>query len=189
MPGGGATFKVSVASVVKWSQRHWASFMGEPLTAKELLRLAGIVPGGAVHWDDLLLVQEKGPGVYIVEVIDPAHAPDDLSKSERARWVDGQQIVYIGRASPRQRRGLRFRLREFSKRGRKHSGGKTIFALRGGMVVTWARIDDYALAEVRLLEIFEDAAGQLPFGNLKAPLGMRKRGAHSRPRHRPRIPI
>ncbi|MBP0444848.1 GIY-YIG nuclease family protein [Roseomonas sp. SSH11] len=113
-----------------------------------LFAQAGLAPCSEVGWGQL--VQERGPGVYIITA-DPAPR-------------DGQPVVYIGRA-----KSLSRRLRQFYRHrygaSSPHRGGQEILKLDGQRVVHWARAEVYAEAERLMLEAFRDATGIWPYGN------------------------
>lgn len=86
-------------------------------------------------------------------------------------WVDGSDIVYVGRTD----RTLAKRLKEFSRFGSgqpvAHWGGRLIWQLPNvsGLSVGWRALDA-GLAipeESALLEEFIEDHGRLPFANLK----------------------
>ncbi|MFD1722875.1 hypothetical protein [Amnibacterium endophyticum] len=103
---------------------------------------------------------------------DPAIAPEAL---ERA-WVDGPEVVYIGKATRGSagRRGLEKRLDEYRRFGAGepvgHWGGRAIWQLadRDELLVAWnATEEDAAAVESRMLGDFRDRYGVLPFANLR----------------------
>lgn len=135
------------------------------LAVDQLFRGASIAFCGPVPWGTA--IPERGPGVYVVALADGTTCgprPGDLGEEELARWVAGEQVVYIGRS-----KHLRRRLGEFyrHKHGdrRPHRGGQGIKLLALPLQVYWAAAKDYPGAEQRLLDIFRAHAGCYPFGN------------------------
>lgn len=146
---------------------------GVPLAA-----LAGQVP------DD--------PGVYVVTWPHPAECLAFLHASpagrfkgkdpsvpvERlaAKWVEGESVIYIGKAAARRTRrgGLAARLDEYRRFGAgepaAHWGGRFIWQIERSheLIVWWRTVDSPALEERRMLAEFMTAHnGRLPFANLR----------------------
>lgn len=131
------------------------------------------------------------PGVYaVVRCTD--EAPRFSSQSEAGRfkgkdpsvgaevlqkkWVDGPQVLYIGRAGAgaTNRWGLRGRLGELQQfaagRPKRHWGGRYVWQLedRDELLVAWnVTEEDAAVVESRMLRDFVDRYGVLPFANLR----------------------
>lgn len=103
---------------------------------------------------------------------DPSVSVDVLA----AKWVDGSQVLYIGKATRASAgpRGLRRRLDEYRRFGAGqpvgHWGGRYIWQLADSadLVVAWnATHEDAATVESRMLRDFVDRYGVLPFANLR----------------------
>ena len=103
---------------------------------------------------------------------DPAVAVEVLEK----RWVDGPEVLYIGKATTGSagRRGLQKRLEEYRRHGAgepvAHWGGRYVWQLedRDELLVAWNPTDeDAAAVESRMLGDFVDRYGVLPFANLR----------------------
>ena len=103
---------------------------------------------------------------------DPTVAPAVLER----KWVDGAEVLYIGRATagPAGRRGLRRRLDEYRRYGAgepvAHSGGRFVWQLedRDDVLVAWNATEEApALVEARMLRDFEHHYGRRPFANLR----------------------
>ncbi len=151
--------------------------------------------GGFVGFVPLVAVQPSdvptAPGVYAVirattaspvfldasaagrfKGKDPSAPADVLAR----KWVDGADVLYIGKATPGSagRRGLRRRLDEFRRFGAGepvgHWGGRYIWQLadRDELLVAWNATDEDASAvESRMLRDFIAHYGALPFANLR----------------------
>ncbi|GAA4742345.1 hypothetical protein GCM10025783_12150 [Amnibacterium soli] len=103
---------------------------------------------------------------------DPAVAVEVLEK----RWVDGPEVLYIGKATTGSagRRGLQKRLEEYRRHGAgepvAHWGGRYVWQLEDcdELLVAWNPTDeDAAAVESRMLGDFVDRYGVLPFANLR----------------------
>jgi hypothetical protein len=103
---------------------------------------------------------------------DPAVGVEVLAK----RWVEGPEVLYIGKASAGAagRRGLRKRLEEYRRHGAGepvgHWGGRYVWQLedRDDLLVAWNPThEDAAVVESRMLGDFIDRYGRLPFANLR----------------------
>ncbi|MGN6743557.1 MAG: hypothetical protein ACTHJL_09710 [Amnibacterium sp.] len=103
---------------------------------------------------------------------DPSVAPDVLA----AKWVEGPEVIYVGKATPGSagRRGLQKRLDEYRRFGAGepigHWGGRYVWQLedRDRLLVAWnATHEDAATVESRMLGDFVDRYGRLPFANLR----------------------
>jgi len=104
---------------------------------------------------------------------DPAVAVDVLAK----QWVEGPQVLYIGKATlgSAGRRGLQKRIDEYRRHGAGepvgHWGGRYIWQLedRDDLLVAWNPVqEDAAAVESRMLRDFKARYGALPFANLRA---------------------
>jgi hypothetical protein len=122
--------------------------MTEPITPTHLFAVCGAVPCGPFEWGEKVL--EQGSGVYIITV-----PPDPLL---------GRHVVYIGRAKRLDRRLRQFYRHKYGASA-PHRGGQEILNLEGPMSVCWAKIEDYANAEHRMLQWFHDKTGAWPYGN------------------------
>lgn len=101
---------------------------------------------------------------------DPAVGVEKLA----AKWVDGAEIVYIGKADTGAANvhGLRGRLVQYARHGlggTSHHGGRYIWQLKdhANLVVGWQCSAQPRTAEQALLAEFEALYGALPFANLK----------------------
>lgn len=103
---------------------------------------------------------------------DPSVSADLLAK----HWVDGPEVLYIGKATRGSagRRGLQKRVEEYRRHGAgepvAHWGGRFIWQLedRDELLVAWNVTDeDAAVVESRMLGDFVDRYGVLPFANLR----------------------
>lgn len=99
---------------------------------------------------------------------DPAVGVSALAK----RWVDGPEVLYVGKATARG--GLRKRVDEYRRHGAgepvAHSGGRTVWQLedRDELLVAWNATDeDPAVVESRMIGDFVDRYGVPPFANLR----------------------
>lgn len=102
---------------------------------------------------------------------DPAVTVDLLE----AAWVDGAEILYIGKASAGSngRRGLRTRLDEYRRYGTGqpvgHRGGRFVWQLEDSvsLLVAWRLTpdEDPAAAEARMIKEFNEIYGKRPFAN------------------------
>jgi hypothetical protein len=101
---------------------------------------------------------------------DPTVAEDAL----RANWVEGAEVVYIGRTDE-----LRRRLRQFADFGAGkpvgHWGGRLVWQLAESknLLVAWKETpgDDPVAAEAALIAAFRDRYGKPPFANEPDRLG------------------
>lgn len=103
---------------------------------------------------------------------DPSIPPDALAR----KWVEGPEVVYIGKATvgTSGRRGLRKRLDEYRRFGAGepvgHWGGRFVWQLEDSvdLLVAWnATEEDASQVESRMLGDFVDRYSMLPFANLR----------------------
>jgi hypothetical protein len=145
----------------------------------------GFVSFGALRKSELHSIPQL-PGTYVV--IAPADSPVFLETSRgghfkgkdpvvtldaiQAKWVEGAEVVYIGKAENLQRR-----VKEFCRFGAGdpigHWGGRYLWQVEGSddWLVGWKRCMEGETAlgcEAALLEEFTQAhGGRLPFANLR----------------------
>jgi hypothetical protein len=103
---------------------------------------------------------------------DPSLPPEPLL----AEWVDGADILYIGKAGPGSKgnRGLRRQIQEFLDFGKGkppgHWDGRHIWQLThtDALIIAWKELPAEELnnAEARYHAEFVEAHGKLPFANL-----------------------
>lgn len=138
------------------------------------LLLRGPVPWGAA-------VAEPDAGVYVVARVDnplggclpctvpfidpvPPHRVLDL-EYEQWRWLPSEPIIYIGKTD----RPICERLAEFRRHRcgdlSPHAGGQVIKLLHCDLWVYWSRSPTPYDTEQRMLCIFKEQAGQVPFAN------------------------
>jgi hypothetical protein len=90
----------------------------------------------------------------------------DVDRLE-AKWLDGQEIVYIGSAEPTD--GLRGRLGGFSRQSSSHTGGRALWQLSDAaeLVVAWAETPDHSAVAVEksFLNAYKSAFDQYPYAN------------------------
>lgn len=103
---------------------------------------------------------------------DPTLKPEAL----KAEWVDGADILYVGKAGPGSKgnRGLRRQIQEFVDFGTGkppgHWDGRLIWQLAaaGSLIVAWKElpVDQLNQAEAACHAAFVGEFGRLPFANL-----------------------
>ncbi|QCP00334.1 hypothetical protein FCN77_24800 [Arthrobacter sp. 24S4-2] len=103
---------------------------------------------------------------------------DPTLKTEQldAEWVDGADVLYVGKAGPGSKgnRGLRRQIQEFADFGRGrppgHWDGRLIWQLAaaGSLVVAWKElpVEQLNAAEAGYHADFRGEFGRLPFANL-----------------------
>jgi predicted RNase H-like HicB family nuclease len=147
----------------------------------------GFVTFGELRGDAINDIPECG-GVYVV-LYEGEHRPNFLDASVGGwfkgknpsvdknllvkKWVDGTNVVYIGKASSTV--GLRKRLKQYRDfgDGRRvgHKGGRYIWQIEGcdDLIVAWKCATEVTAEqlEAQLQNEFCDLYGQLPFANLK----------------------
>lgn len=127
------------------------------------------MPQGPVVWKTPVV--EPRPGVYVIALTEDAseEAVDvevlPLPLADGKRWIAGQPVIYIGRAT----RSLHVRLGQFyrHKYGKKapHRGGQAVIPLKCPLWVHWATTDDPIGAEAAMIEAFRQRVGKLPYAN------------------------
>ncbi|QDY89842.1 hypothetical protein E7Y32_06115 [Arthrobacter sp. UKPF54-2] len=103
---------------------------------------------------------------------DPSLKPEALD----AEWVDGADVLYVGKAGPGSKgnRGLRRQIQEFVDFGRGkppgHWDGRLIWQLAAAnkLVIAWKElpVEQLAAAEAGYHAAFVEEYGRLPFANL-----------------------
>lgn len=91
-----------------------------------------------------------------------------------AKWVDGAEVLYIGKADAGTAagHGLRGRLRQYARHGAggtSHHGGRYIWQLQdaAALLVAWKPAPDPRGEENAMLAEFETLHHALPFANLR----------------------
>jgi hypothetical protein len=133
------------------------------LHVKDLFEKASIAMCGPIPW--LTPVAESASGIYVIALVEPlAVSIETLPEPERSRWISGQEIIYIGRATSIRRRIGQFYKHEYGRRS-PHRGGQAIKLLVDPMQVYWGTALDCAIAEHSMIEAFRSEVGALPFAN------------------------
>jgi hypothetical protein len=165
------------------------STFAQPWTREALIEghFVGFLPFSALDLSDIPTL----PGVYavlrtsdalptFVETSPAGHFkgkdPSASIETLAAKWVDGPQVLYIGKATSGSagRRGLQKRLDDFRRFGAgeavNHPGGKYLWQLadKDQLLVAWnATYEDAATVESRMLGDFVARYGVVPFANLR----------------------
>jgi hypothetical protein len=169
------------------------------------LSRAGLQAAGFTGFTPLATVDTlipRAPGVYVI--LQPEHLhPVFLNRSIAghfkckdptvdvstltAKWVNGAELIYVGKADARKRGGgLRERVREYQRYGAGepigHTGGAYIWQLAdsANLLVAWRATspsEDPSASEAAIISAFHREHGALPFAN-------RKRGHHPSEHHR-----
>jgi hypothetical protein len=140
------------------------------MTVADVFAAAGLVPRGPQAWNTP--IEQHGPGVYVIALVqgaaEAASAAVDvaaLPAAEQARWIVGQPVIYIGRAT----RSIRGRLAQFYRhtygKSTPHRGGQAVLLLQCPRWVYWAATDSPIKAERAMTAEFRKRVGRLPFGN------------------------
>ena len=145
------------------------------VTINELCKNINIVPTyGGVYVvlrtkENKPVFLEKGTGGFF-KGKDPNVAISDLED----KWIEGTNIIYIGKANGSKKRGLRKRLYEYMCFGQGedvgHYGGRYIWQLEDAsdLVVCWKQVDsDTEQVEKQMILTFEEEYGKYPFANLR----------------------
>ncbi|KQN90846.1 hypothetical protein [Arthrobacter sp. Leaf69] len=103
---------------------------------------------------------------------DPTLKPEALT----AEWVDGAEVLYVGKAGPGSKgnRGLRRQIQEFVDFGKGkppgHWDGRLIWQLAavGNLIIAWKMLpaEELSAAEAGYHAGFVEEYGRLPFANL-----------------------
>jgi hypothetical protein len=101
---------------------------------------------------------------------DASVAVDVLEK----KWVAEPEVLFIGKATPGTRKGLKERIEAYRRHGAGqksvHTGGRYVWQLedRDDLLVAWnVTHEDATVVETRMLGDFKSRYGALPFANLK----------------------
>lgn len=145
-------------------------------TGLEPVGLSGFIPFEKIRVPRVLALP-RGNGIYVV--IRPGEGaptilPESLAKggwynvTELAeRWVAESPVLYIGKADGR--RGTHQRLKQYSRRGSSHTGGRAIWQLADEDEVLVGRAETPGelgrAVEKRWIARFEETYGQRPFAN------------------------
>lgn len=143
--------------------------LNKAIRVSDVFGAAGLLAHSPVAWGKT--VPESRSGVYVVALVEtldqacPSVDVQSLPSLERRRWLDGQPVVYIGRAT----RSLQNRLAQFyrHKYGKRapHRGGQAIKLLDCNLWVYWATTDDPVEAEAAMIAAFRLEVGALPYAN------------------------
>ena len=165
------------------------STYAQPWTREALVEghFVGFLPFSALSLSDVPAL----PGVYAVlrtsealpRFVEQSPAgrlkgkdPSASIETLAAKWVDGPQVLYIGKATTGSagRRGLQKRLDDFRRFGAgeavNHPGGRYLWQLadKDELLVAWnATYEDAATVESRMLGDFVNRYDALPFANLR----------------------
>lgn len=140
------------------------------MTVAELFAASGLVPQGPKRWREPL--EEPRPGVYVVALVpgaaDAAPATFDVTSlppAELKRWMIGEPVIYVGRATS----SLRGRLEQFYRHtygeSAPHRGGQAVLLLTCPLWVYWSTTDSPIKAERMMIEEFCKRVGRLPYAN------------------------
>jgi hypothetical protein len=151
---------------------------------------------GFVPFPEVADLVGAGPGVYVVvrpvsstPIFTAASAGSHIKGADssypleavRANWIDGETLVYIGKADVRKstRNGLAKRLDEYRRFGlgesARHGGGRLIWQLEdhGQLLIGWRGVPNDTRADRveddLLLDFMADHAGRMPFANIRPP--------------------
>lgn len=133
------------------------------LSVSELFQRTSLEMRGPVPWGDP--VTETSSGVYVIALVDPtANFAEKLSETELTRWNEGEEIIYIGKATKLRRRISQFYRHKYG-RSSPHRGGQDILLLTPSFQIYWATAPDCAAAEHAMIDAFQQQIRALPFGN------------------------
>jgi len=133
------------------------------ISVNDLFDIAAIEMQGPVPWRTP--VSETRSGVYVISLTNPsAVSLDRLGELDRPRWIAGQSVVYIGRATSLTKRLGQFYRHQYGRKA-PHRGGQAILLLDGDLQVHWGCVEDFAAAEDRMIESFRARVDALPFAN------------------------
>jgi len=120
----------------------------------------------------------KGRGVYAVlreQLQRPTFLGTNVISRRKAydvdrlnsKWLDGQTVVYIGKAAPLD--GIYGRLGAFSRQSSSHTGGRALWQLSDARLLTvaWVETLDHGAdtVETSYLRAFKELHGRYPFAN------------------------
>jgi hypothetical protein len=160
-----------------------------PIT-KESLKQDGFTGFRPLADLDINRIPQK-PGIFVV-LRPEGFQPQFLAKSTAgifkkkdptlkaealdAEWVDGADVLYVGKAGPGSKgnRGLRRQIQEFVHFGKGkppgHWDGRLIWQLAaaGSLIVAWKElpVEQLNVAEAGYHAAFREEFGQLPYANL-----------------------
>jgi hypothetical protein len=140
------------------------------MTVADLFGAAGLTPQGPQAWQTP--INAAGPGVYVIALVagpaEGAPATIDMTSlppAEHSRWIVGQPVIYIGRAT----RSLRGRLAQFYGhiygKSTPHRGGQAVLLLSCARWVHWALTDSPIKAERAMIDAFCKRVRRLPYAN------------------------
>lgn len=172
------------------------------------LSRTGLLAAGFVGFVPLATVNTaeipRLPGVYVVLQPEPVKSvflarstaghfkgkdPTVEAATLAAKWVEGAEFIYVGKADARKRGGgLRERIREYQRFGAGeavgHTGGAYIWQLAdsASLLVAWRATgleETPTAVEAAMIDAFRQRHGALPFANRKREL--RRMVTESRP--------
>lgn len=131
--------------------------------------LPGVYVAYRQHLDEIEFLDKSTGGWF--KGRDPSVRIEKL----RGKWIDEAHVLYIGKAEAgsARARGISVRLDEYLRFGQGqpigHWGGRYLWQLAGAdqLLFCWKPCPDPSDQETRLLELFRNEYGALPFANLK----------------------
>ncbi len=134
----------------------------------ELFQIAKVDKAGPLPWRMKPIPDNCSgvSGVYVIARAGNEPVPTvDWDAPLRQRWIENEEIIYIGRATNLRRRILQFYRHKLGDKS-PHKGGEDLLRLTCPLQVYWGVTSNFKAVEHQMIEAFKSRAHEMmPFAN------------------------